>query len=156
MRLRSVAALTMTGALLLAGCGSTEGDDGAQGDGAGEQSDASSVDLRWRTRPDNQAEIDLYQQISDDIDAASDEFALTYEPGGSETSSYQDVLKTEIAAGTAPDVFWIPGTDVADFAKRGLILDLREQAEAAGVEVFWRDGRRVEVDWRALRLDTDA
>jgi multiple sugar transport system substrate-binding protein len=112
MRLRSVAALTMTGALLLAGCGSTEGDDGAQGT-AREQSAASSVDLRWRTRPDNQAEIDLYQQISDDIDAEHDAFALKYEPGGSETSSYQDVLKTEIAAGTAPDVFWIPGTDVA-------------------------------------------
>jgi multiple sugar transport system substrate-binding protein len=124
----------MTGALLLAGCGSTEGDDGAQEDGAGAQSDASSVDLRWRTRPDNQAEIDLYQQISDDIDSGNDAFALKYEPGGSETSSYQDVLKTEIAAGTAPDVFWIPGTDVADFAKRGLILDLREQAEEAGVE----------------------
>jgi len=134
MRLRSVAAGTMATALLLAGCGSTEGDGAAQDDGAGEGQSASSVDLRWRTRPDNQAEIDLYQQISDDIDAASDEFALTYEPGGSETSSYQDVLKTEIAAGTAPDVFWIPGTDVADFAKRGLILDLREQAEAAGVE----------------------
>ena len=134
MRLRSVAAVTMAGALLLAGCGSTEEDGAAQGDGAGEQSDASSVDLRWRTRPDNQAEIDLYQQISDDLDADSDAFSLKYEPGGSETSSYQDVLKTEIAAGTAPDVFWIPGTDVADFAKRGLILDLREQAEAAGVE----------------------
>ena len=134
MRLRSVAAGTMASALLLAGCGSTETDDGAQGDGAGESSSAESVDLRWRTRPDNQAEIDLYQQISDDLDADSDAFSLKYEPGGSETSSYQDVLKTEIAAGTAPDVFWIPGTDVADFAKRGLILDLREQAEAAGVE----------------------
>ncbi|RMD50995.1 MAG: sugar ABC transporter substrate-binding protein, partial [Candidatus Thermofonsia bacterium] len=47
-----------------------------------------------------------------------------------EGSSYQDVLKTELAAGTAPDVFWIPGTDVADFAKRGLIMNLREMADA--------------------------
>jgi multiple sugar transport system substrate-binding protein len=51
---------------------------------------------------------------------------LVYEPGGSESSSYQDVLRTELAAGTAPDVFWIPGTDVADFASRGLIMDMRE------------------------------
>jgi multiple sugar transport system substrate-binding protein len=71
MRLRSVAAGTMATALLLAGCGSTEGDGAAQGDGAGEGQSASSVDLRWRTRPDNQAEIDLYQQISDDLDAAA-------------------------------------------------------------------------------------
>ena len=39
-------------------------------------------------------------------------------------------MKTELAAGTAPDVFWIPGTDIADFATRGLILDMREMADA--------------------------
>ena len=86
------------------------------------------VALRWRTRPDNQAEIDVYQSISDDLDAALDGIVLTYEPGGSESSSYQDVLKTEIGAGTAPDVFWIPGTDVADFATRGLILNMADMA----------------------------
>jgi multiple sugar transport system substrate-binding protein len=126
----------MASALLLAGCGSTEDNDAAGGDEPEASPGASSeeVALRWRTRPDNQAEIDLYQQISDNLDGENDAFTLEYEPGGSETSSYQDVLKTEIAAGTAPDVFWIPGTDVADFAKRGLILDLAEQADAAGVE----------------------
>ncbi len=86
------------------------------------------VALRWRTRPDNQAEIDVYQSISDQLDEEMQNISLAYEPGGSETSSYQDVLKTEIAAGTAPDVFWIPGTDVADFATRGLIMDLNEMA----------------------------
>jgi multiple sugar transport system substrate-binding protein len=134
MRLRSIVACTVASGLLLAGCAGTEDEEASGGDGAGASPAASSVDLRWRTRPDNQAEIDLYQQISDDLDAGSDAFSLKYEPGGSETSSYQDVLKTEIAAGTAPDVFWIPGTDVADFAKRGLILDVREQAEAADVK----------------------
>jgi len=88
-----------------------------------------AVALRWRTRPDNQAEIDVYQGISKEIDDSMANVTLTYEPGGSESSSYQDVLKTEIAAGTAPDVFWIPGTDVADFATRGLILDMRAMAD---------------------------
>lgn len=88
------------------------------------------VTLRWRTRPDNQAEIDVYSSVSADLDAAMDGVTLVYEPGGSETSSYQDVLKTEIGAGTAPDVFWIPGTDVADFATRGLILDMKSMADA--------------------------
>jgi multiple sugar transport system substrate-binding protein len=59
-----------------------------------------------------------------------DGVTLEYEPGGSETSSYQDVLKTELASGTAPDVFWIPGTDVADFATRGLLLDMRDLADS--------------------------
>lgn len=84
------------------------------------------VTLRWRTRPDNQAEIDVYQSINDSLEIPG--VTLEYEAGGSETSSYQDVLKTELGAGTAPDVFWIPGTDVADFATRGLILNLRDLA----------------------------
>ncbi len=91
---------------------------------------AEGVALRWRTRPDNQAEIDVYQTISDDLDGQLENIALTYEPGGSEGASYQDVLRTELSAGTAPDVFWIPGTDIADFATRGLILDMRELASA--------------------------
>jgi multiple sugar transport system substrate-binding protein len=88
------------------------------------------VSLRWRTRPDNQAEIDVYQRASEEIDAAWEGVALQYEPGGSENAAYQDVLVTEIEAGTAPDVFWIPGTDIARFAEAGLILNLAEYAAA--------------------------
>jgi len=88
------------------------------------------VTLRWRTRPDNQAEIDVYQATSDSIDAAWEGVTLVYEPGGSESASYQDVLVTELEAGTAPDVFWIPGTDIARFASAGLILNLNDLASA--------------------------
>ena len=104
---------------------------------AAEEAAVEEVSLRWRTRPDNQAEIDVYQSISDDLDAALDNITLTYEPGGSESSSYQDVLKTEIGAGTAPDVFWIPGTDVADFATRGLILNMDDMSEGFDVDAFY-------------------
>lgn len=88
------------------------------------------VTLRWRTRPDNQPEIEVYQQASRTIDEAWEGVSLEYEPGGSESAAYQDVLVTEIEAGTAPDVFWIPGTDVARFAEAGLILNLAEYAAA--------------------------
>ena len=88
------------------------------------------VTIRWRTRPDNQEEADVYQGISDSLTNSLDGITLEYEPGGSETASYQDVLKTELASGTAPDVFWIPGTDVADFATRGLLYDMRGLAYA--------------------------
>lgn len=88
------------------------------------------VTLRWRTRPDNQAEIDVYTSASETIDAEWDGVTLEYEPGGSESAGYQDVLIAEIEAGTAPDVFWIPGTDVARFAEAGLILNLAELAGA--------------------------
>jgi len=108
--------------------GSEEGTATAGDEGGGE---GGEVALRWRTRPDNQAEIDVYSQVSTTVDEALDNVTLEYEPGGSETSQYQDVLRTELASGTAPDVFWLPGTDIADFATRGLILDLRELAEAS-------------------------
>lgn len=88
------------------------------------------VTLRWRTRPDNQAEIDVYSAAGSAIDEAWDGVALEYEPGGSETASYQDVLVTELEAGTAPDVFWIPGTDVARFASLSLILNLADLSAA--------------------------
>jgi multiple sugar transport system substrate-binding protein len=94
------------------------------------------ITLRWRTRPDNQAEIDVYQKASDAIQAEMSGIKLVYEPGGAESSSYQDVLKTEIGAGTAPDVFWIPGTDVAEFATRGLIMNLSDMAkDTAGFNI---------------------
>jgi multiple sugar transport system substrate-binding protein len=89
-----------------------------------------AVQLRWRTRPDNQAEIDVYTEASQNIDANWDGVGLEYEPGGSETAGYQDVLVTELESGTAPDVFWIPGTDVARFAEAGLILNLADIAGA--------------------------
>ncbi len=101
---------------------------------------SAEVALRWRTRPDNQEEADVYKSISDELDAQLEGITLTYEPGGSESASYQDVLKTEIGAGTAPDVFWIPGTDVGDFAKRGLILnmaDLAGMTEGFSIDDFY-------------------
>ena len=78
----------------------------------------------------------MYAGVSDEL-AKKLGYALKYEPGGSETSSYQDVLKTEIAAGTAPDVFWIPGTDVADFATRGLIRNNADLAKGFDVNAFY-------------------
>ncbi len=96
---------------------------------------AGDVEIRWRTRPDNQEEIDVYSQISTDLDTELDGITLTYEPGGSEGANYQDQLKAEIAAGTAPDVFWIPGTDVADFATRGLILNASDLAAGSEFNV---------------------
>ncbi len=98
------------------------------------------VAIRWRTRPDNQEEIDVYSKISTELDAELDGITLTYEPGGTEGANYQDQLRSEVAAGTAPDVFWIPGTDVADFATRGLILNINDLATATdgfSVEDFY-------------------
>ena len=143
MRNRSYLVAGLGVALILSACSSTATDSasGSAAESAAATTAASeaasgaateTVDLRWRTRPDNQAEADLYASISDDITASGIGLNLTYEPGNSEGSPYQDKLKTELSAGTAPDVFWIPGTDIADFAKAGLILNAAPQAAASG------------------------
>ncbi len=90
------------------------------------------VTLRWRTRPDNDEEAAVYASISDELTGTLEGVTLAYEPGGQETAGYQQTLLTELTAGTAPDVFWLPGTDIADFATRGVILDLRSLADASG------------------------
>jgi multiple sugar transport system substrate-binding protein len=88
------------------------------------------VVVTWRTRPDNQAEIDVYTALSDTIDASLDGIALEYQPGSNEGSGYQATLLTELSAGTAPDIFWIPGASVATFAGEGVIANLAELAAA--------------------------
>jgi multiple sugar transport system substrate-binding protein len=142
-------------ALVAAACSSDDSDDttttGASGDettttaaggdettttAAGEtETTAASgegVTLRWRTRPDNDEETALYQSISDELDASFENVTLSYEPGGTETSGYEQALLTQLSAGEAPDVFWIPGANIAQFAQAGVILDIREFADSDG------------------------
>ena len=137
MRKRGSVVAVLGAALILSACSSTATEttteEATETPTATEEAEVvETVSLRWRTRPDNQAETDLYSSISDKITAKGIGLELTYEPGNSEGSPYQDKLKTELSAGTAPDVFWIPGTDIADFAKAGLILNLADQATATG------------------------
>lgn len=98
--------------------------------GASLVSAQEDVTLTWRTRPDNQAEIDVYTALNASIDEAWEGVGLEYQPGGTETAGYQDTLLAELAAGTAPDVFWIPGADLANFASRGVLLNLFDLASA--------------------------
>lgn len=131
-KLLPVLSILLIASFVLAACGSGANAPAANqpvADAPVSDDAPADVTIRWRTRPDNQEEADVYQSISDKLAGDLDGIVLEYEPGGSETASYQDVLKTELAAGTAPDVFWIPGTDVADFATRGLILDMRGLAD---------------------------
>jgi multiple sugar transport system substrate-binding protein len=101
---------------------------GATDDTEAEAPAEGEVTLRWMTRPDNPEEAAVYESISNNLGLEG--VSLAYEPGDNEGSSYQDKLLTNLSAGTAPDVFWIPGTDVARFVQEGVILDLREYAAA--------------------------
>ncbi len=99
-----------------------------------------AVTVTWRTRPDNQAEIDVYTELSRSIDERLEGVTLEYQAGGTETAGYQATLLTELSAGIAPDIFWIPGTDIATFATAGVIANLAEIAAADAdfdVNVFY-------------------
>ncbi len=113
-----VLSLVLIATLVLASCGQ-------QPAAAPEQ-----VTIRWRTRPDNQAEQDVYQQISDELSKqlAAEGITLQYDPAP--VTGYEDKLKAEFSAGNAPDVVWIPGASTADYAQLGVILDLKPLADA--------------------------
>ena len=151
-RTRKIATATVALSLIAAACGgsddtaeessnteapaATEESSNTEAPAADEPAESGEdVTIRWRTRPDNDAEAEVYGSISDTIDAANgDAVTLTYEPGTTDGANYQDQLITEIANGTAPDVFWIPGTDIARFQSAGLILDLAPLAAEDGFD----------------------
>ena len=143
-------ALLLVLLLVAAACGGDDSSDTTASPGDGDEttttvapSDATTttagdgpmeVVLRWRTRPDNDQEADVYRSVSDTLSgtATVGNATLSYEAGGTETEGYQQALLTQLGAGEAPDVFWIPGAEIANFAKRGVILNARELADAAG------------------------
>jgi multiple sugar transport system substrate-binding protein len=84
--------------------------------------------LRWRTRPDNDQEAAVYQSVSDSIQNQVGGVTLVYEAGGTETEGYQQALLTQLSAGEAPDVFWIPGADINTFASKDVLLNLAPYA----------------------------
>ncbi len=138
MRLRWLA-LAFVLLLVAAACGDSDGGtttappatQGTQATTPPDTGDGGdAVTLRWRTRPDNDEEAAVYQSVSDSLDISG--VTLQYEAGGTETEGYQQALLTQLAGGTAPDVFWIPGAEIANFASRGVILNLRELADVSG------------------------
>jgi multiple sugar transport system substrate-binding protein len=137
--LRSFSIMAML-AMILAACGvsTTQQGGGAQptaapsGGGAAQPTAAPSgggaaqgVTIRWRTRPGDAAEQKVYEELNALVNEklASKGIKASYDPGANQ--GYFEKLKTELAAGNAPDIFWIGGVELADFVATGQILDLK-------------------------------
>ncbi|MCU0494058.1 MAG: sugar ABC transporter substrate-binding protein [Chloroflexaceae bacterium] len=86
---------------------------------------AGATTIRWRTRPGDAAEQKVYEELNALVNEqlASKGITATYDP--SPNQGYFEKLKTELAGGTAPDIFWIGGVELADFVNTGEILDLK-------------------------------
>ena len=89
--------------------------------------------IRWRTRPDNQAEQDVYQTISNELSKKLEAqgIQLQYDPAPAQ--GYVDKLTTEYSTGNAPDIAWVDGANTADFTSQGFVLDLKPLADADAI-----------------------
>ncbi|HEY0603644.1 MAG TPA: sugar ABC transporter substrate-binding protein [Herpetosiphonaceae bacterium] len=108
-------------AMILAACGAASAPQGSTG---------GTTTIRWRTQPGSTGEQAAYQALADDVTQAltSQKIQVIYEPDLSE--DYVEKLKNELAAGTAPDVFWIGGVWLADIVATGQVLDLKPYVDA--------------------------
>ena len=114
---------------MLVACGATESPAKPTEGQTGEKP-KEVVTIRWRTRPDNQAEQDVYQQISDDLSKQLEAQGIKLQYDPAPVTGYLDKLTTEFSAGNAPDIVWIPGASVADYATKNVLLDLMPLATA--------------------------
>jgi multiple sugar transport system substrate-binding protein len=131
-------------ALTLAACGvNTGGQNDSAATGASSQAPAASaaattgetsassapaaggVTIRWRTRPSDAAEQAVYEELNKTANAALQSKGITVQYDPSPNQGYFEKLKTELASGTAPDIFWIGAVELADFVNTGQILDLK-------------------------------
>ena len=91
----------------------------------------AAVTIRWRTRPGDAAEQKVYEEINTALNTqlASKNIKVVYDPGVND-AQYFTKIQTELAAGTAPDIFWIGGANLADFVNTGQILDIKPLIDA--------------------------
>src|SRR5512137_2926048 len=61
-----------------------------------------TVTIRWRTRPDNKAEQDVYQQINDELSKKLEAQGIKLQYDPAPVQGYFDKLTTEYSAGNAP------------------------------------------------------
>jgi multiple sugar transport system substrate-binding protein len=86
---------------------------------------AAGVTIRWRTRPGDAAEQKVYEELNALVNEQLKDKGITatYDPAPNQ--GYFEKIKTELAGGNAPDIFWIGGVELADFVATGQILDLK-------------------------------
>ena len=132
-RMFGLFSLAVIAAIVLVACGvSTQQQGGgtassptaapAAGGGA---ASGSAATIKWRTRYSDAAEQKVYEELNQIVNdkLGSKNIKAVYDAGANQ--GYFEKLKTEIAAGNAPDIFWIGGVELADFVATGSILDLK-------------------------------
>jgi multiple sugar transport system substrate-binding protein len=88
------------------------------------------VTVRWRTRPGDAGEQKVYEEINALVNQklADKNIKAVYEAGVNQ--GYFEKIQTELAAGNAPDIFWVGGANTADFVATGKIADIKPFIDA--------------------------
>jgi multiple sugar transport system substrate-binding protein len=95
-----------------------------------DESSTAPITIRWRTRSSSAAEQEVYQSLNAlaNEQLARKNVVVEYDPATNE--GYFEKLQTELAAGVAPDIFWIGSVQISDFVETGQILDIKPYADA--------------------------
>jgi multiple sugar transport system substrate-binding protein len=91
-----------------------------------------TAQVRLTGAPSSPEESRLLEQVLQDFKAKFPDITVAWEPV---TQQYAEKLQTDLAAGTAADVFYVDSLLAPDLAARGVLLPLDELMAEAGVRV---------------------
>ena len=91
---------------------------------------AQQAEIRVSGWTSSGEEFELFEQIIADAQAALPEIAISYEPV---PSDFATKIQTDIAAGSAADVFYVDSLDAPDFMVNNALLPLDEYMARDGV-----------------------
>lgn len=105
--------------------------------GGTREADASRpVEVRVATWAGSSEAAEL-QEILDELNAGTDRYRIVQE---SSPAEYYTNLQTQLAGGTAADLFWLDQDNLINFAARGALLDITDRVEADSHEAADLDG----------------
>lgn len=124
------AALALAGALALTACGSGGSDDGG-GSGGGD-----SLTFMFRGGADEKA---AYQAA---IDKFTEDTGVEVQMTVTDADQYATKLQAAVSGNKVPDVFYIEQANLQSYVASGVLLDITDQVEEAGVDLdnIWEYG----------------
>ena len=123
-----------------------------------------ATEVRLTGAPSSPEESRLLEQVLQDFQEKFPDITVAWEPV---TQQYAEKLQTDLAAGTAADVFYVDSLLSPDLAARGVLLPLDEPMAGAGVrtedfyvgliEAFQWQGKTYGLpkDWSSLAMVYD-
>jgi multiple sugar transport system substrate-binding protein len=125
------AALALVGALALTACGSGGGSDDGGGSG-----DGDTLTFMFRGGADEKA---AYQAA---IDKFTEDTGVKVQMTVTDADQYATKLQAAVSGNKVPDVFYIEQANLQSYVASGVLLDITDQVEEAGVDLdnIWEYG----------------